>query len=133
MALIAKNNENLYFCKHFIIFSFVCFRNDVVLQLLSKEPVKTGTKSSAVPPCTNTNGFDNANQSSQSIEKKNVHLNNNVKQENPLDNVQKMNKQKMLNDNSFKMRLINKIENWSPSTAKYARLSIFGCNVSISH
>lgn len=34
-------------------------------------------------------------------------------------------------NNTFKTRLVNRIEKWSPSTAKYARLSIFGCKVSI--
>lgn len=105
------------------------FRNSVVLQLPSKEPLKTDTKSSTVPPYISGNSVDNANQCLQSTEKKNASSNNTVKHDNKLNNKQNMNESKMLNDNNFTMRLVNKIENWSPSTAKYARLSVFGCKV----
>lgn len=101
----------------------------MILQLPSKEPLKTDTKPSVVPPFISANGVDNANQSMQSVEKKNAHLHNSIhKQESKLDK-QNMNEHKIVDDNTFAMRLVNKIENWSPSTAKYARLSIFGCKV----
>lgn len=103
----------------------------MILQLPSKEPLKRDAKPSVVPPYINANGVDNANQSTQSAEKKNAHLHNSVlKQESKLDK-QNMNEHKIVNDSTFAMRLVNKIENWSPSTAKYARLSIFGCKVNI--
>lgn len=101
------------------------------MQSLSKEPIKPGTKPPVVPSCTSANDIDNTNQNSQSIDMKNAHLHNIIKQENRLVDAQNMNDSKILTDNTFKMRLIKKIENWSPSTAKYARLSIFGCKVSI--
>ncbi|XP_025207943.1 LETM1 domain-containing protein 1 [Melanaphis sacchari] len=104
------------------------FRNSVVLQLPSKEPLKTDAKPSTVPPYISGNSVDNANQCLQSTEKKNASLNNTVvKHDNKLDNKQNMDETKILNDNNFTMRLVNRIENWSPSTAKYARLSVFGC------
>jgi len=107
------------------------FRNTVVLQLLNKEPLKTGTKPPVVPSYSSANGVDKANQNSEFLEKKNAHLHNIVKPDIPLDDVRNITEQDISNDNTFKMKLINKIENWSPLTAKYARLSIFGCKVSI--
>lgn len=101
------------------------------MQLPSKEPLKTDTKPTAVPPYISGSSVDNANQCLQSTEKKNGSLNNPVvKHDNNLDNKQNMNKTKILDDNNFTMRLVKRIENWSPSTAKYARLSVFGCKVS---
>ena len=101
------------------------------MQLPSKEPLKTDTKLPTVPPFISSNGVDNVNQCLQSTEKKNASLNNPViKHDNKLDSKQNMNETKILNDNNFTMRLVNRIENWSPSTAKYARLSVFGCKVS---
>jgi len=102
------------------------------LQLPSKEPLKTDSKSPVVPPYISGNSVDNnANHCLQSTEKKSASLNNNVvKHDNKSDSKQNMNDTKILNDNNFTMRLVNRIENWSPSTAKYARLSIFGCKVS---
>lgn len=110
------------------------FRNAVVLQLPSKEPLKRDPKSTVVPPFISTNGVQNANQSTQPTEKKNTYLPNTiVKHKNKLDDEQNMNESKILDDNTFTMRFMNKIEKWSPSTAKYGRLSIFGCKVSIYH
>lgn len=100
------------------------------MQLPSKEPLKTDTKPPAVPPYISGSSVDNANQCLQSSEKKNACLNNTVKHDNNLDNKQSMNETKILDNNNFTMRLVKKIENWSPSTAKYARLSVFGCKVS---
>lgn len=106
-------------------------RNSVVLQLPSKEPLKTDTKPSAVPPYIRGNSVDNANQRKQSTEKQNDILHDTVViHNNKFDSEKNINETKILNDNTFKMRLLNRIENWSPSTAKYARLSIFGCKVS---
>jgi len=104
----------------------------VVLQLLNKEPLKPDSKPPVVPSFTSVNGVDNANQGPQSAENKNVHLPNSIKQKSSVTDEQSMNESKILN-NTFKMRFINKIENWSPSTAKYAKLSIFGCKVRINH
>lgn len=101
------------------------------MQSLSKEPIKPGTKPPVVPSYNSANDVDNTNQNSQSIDMKNAPLHNVIKQEHRLVDAQNMNDTKILNDNTFKMRLIKKIENWSPSAAKYARLSIFGCKVSI--
>lgn len=103
------------------------------MQLPSKEPLKSDTKPTVVPPYISADGADNANQSSQFAEKKNAHSQNTVKQDNALNDEQNMNDPKVLNDNTFAMRMANKIENWSPATAKYARLSIFGCKVSINN
>lgn len=103
------------------------------MQLPTKEPLKSDTKPSVVPPYISANGTENANQGSQFADKKNAHSNNTVKHDNPLNNEQIMDDPKDLNDNTFAMRMANKIENWSPSTAKYAKLSIFGCKVSINH
>lgn len=102
----------------------------MILQLPNKEPLKNDIKP-PVPPYINANGINNANI--QGAEKKNAHFHNTVKHENQLDDKQIMNERKILYDNTVAMRLINRIENWSPSTAKYARLSIFGCKVSINH
>lgn len=102
----------------------------MILQLPNKEPLKNDIKP-PVPPYINANGVNNANI--QGPEKINDHLHNIVKHENQLGNKQNMNESKILDDNNVTMRLINKIENWSPSTAKYARLSIFGCKVSVNH
>lgn len=102
------------------------------MQLPSKEPLKRDSKPTVVPPFISTNGVHNVNQSPQSTEKKNAHLPNTVvKHKNKLDDEQNMNESKILDDSTFTMRFVSKIENWSPSTAKYARLSIFGCKVSI--
>lgn len=109
------------------------FRNAVVLQLPSKEPLKRDPKPVVVPPFISTNGVHNANQNPQSTDKKNAHILNSVVKPTKLDDEQNMNDSKILDDSTFTMRFVNKIENWSPSTAKYARLSIFGCKVSIYH
>lgn len=122
LNLISEIN---YFC--------FCSRSAVVSQLLNKEPLKPGSKPPVVPSFTSAHGVDNANQESQSTENKNIHSHNTVKQKSALTDEQSMNESKILNDHTFKMRFINKIENWSPSTAKYARLGIFGCKVSINH
>lgn len=101
------------------------------MQLPSKEPLKTDTKPQAVPPYLSGSGVDSTNQCLQSTEKKNASLNNTVvKHDNKLDNKQNMNETKILDDKNFTMRLAKRIEKWSPSTAKYARLSVFGCKVS---
>lgn len=109
------------------------FRNAVILQLPNKEPLNNDRKPLVppIPPYINGNDIDNANL--QSAEKKNAHLHNIVKHENQLDDKQNMNEPKILNNSTATVRLVNKIEKWSPSTAKYARLSIFGCKVSINH
>lgn len=105
----------------------------MVFQLPSKEPLKRDSKPTVVPPFISTNGV-HVNQSPQSTEKKNTHLPNTVvKHKNKLNDEKNMNESKILDDSTFTMRLVSKIENWSPSTAKYARLSIFGCKVSIFH
>lgn len=101
----------------------------VVLQFPSKEPLKTDAKP-PVPHYINSNDADNVNQSSQSIVKKNAHLPNPPKDKTTVHDEQKMNESKSLNDNTFTSRMVDRIENWSPSTAKYARLSVFGCKVS---
>lgn len=103
------------------------FRNAVVLQLPSKEPSKADTKPLGVPPYISANSVDNSNQSSQSTDKKNANLHNTVKLQNRLDDKHNMNEPKILNDSTVTMRLVKRIENWSPSMAKYARLSVFGC------
>lgn len=100
------------------------------MKLPSKEPLNRDTKSLSVPPYISAKGVDNVNQSSQYSEKKNAHLHNVIKNENKLTDEQNMDEAKKVN-NTFKMRLVNRIENWSPLTAKYARLSIFGCKVCI--
>lgn len=106
----------------------------MVLQLPSKEPLKRDPKPTVVPPFISTNGVHNVNQSSHSTEKKNAPVPNTViKEKNKLDDEQNMNDSKILDDSTFTMRFVNKMEKWSPSTAKYARLSIFGCKVSICH
>lgn len=106
----------------------------MVLKLPSKEPPKIDSKPLGVPPpYISTNGIDNSNQSSQSTEKKNDNLHNTIKIENRLDDKYNMNEHKIMNDSTVTMRLVKRIQNWSPSTAKYARLSIFGCKVSINH
>lgn len=102
----------------------------MVLQLPSKEPPKADTKPLGVPPYISANSVDNSNQSSHSTDKKNANLHNTVKLQNRLDDKHSMNEPKILNDSTVTMRLVKRIENWSPSTAKYARLSIFGCKVS---
>jgi len=99
----------------------------VVLQLPSKEPSKADTKPLGVPPYISANSVDNSNQSSQSTDKKNANLHNTVKLQNRLDDKHNMNEPKILNDSTVTMRLVKRIENWSPSMAKYARLSVFGC------
>lgn len=104
----------------------------MVLQLPSKETLKTDTKPPVIPPYINAKNVHNANQSLQSNEKKNTSLPNTVKQENILNVESKKNDSKVLDDSTFTLRLINKIDNLSPPTAKYARLSIFGCKVSIN-
>jgi len=99
------------------------------LQLPSKEPLKTDTKAPAVPPFISGSGVDYANPCLQSTEKKNASLNNtDVTHDNKLDN--KLNMNETLNDSNFTMRLVKRIEKWSPSTAKYARLSVLGTKVS---
>jgi len=99
------------------------------LQLPSKEPLKTDTKPPAVPPYISGSSVDNANQSLQSTEKKNASLNKtDVTHDYKLDNKQNMND--TLNDSNFTMQLVKRIEKWSPSTAKYAKLSVFGTKVS---
>lgn len=102
------------------------------MQLPSKEPLNRDTKPLSVPPYICAKGVDNVNQSSQSSEKKNAHVHNNIKNENKLIDEQNMDEPKIVK-NTFKMRLVKRIENWSPSTAKYARLSIFGCKVCITY
>lgn len=104
----------------------------MVLQLPNKETLKTDIKPPVVPPYISIKNVHNANQSFQSNEKKNVCLPNNVKEENILNDEHKMNEPKIFDDSTFTLRLINKIDNISPSTAKYARLSIYGCKVSIN-
>lgn len=99
------------------------------MQLPSKEPLKTDTKP-PVLPYISVNGAHNANESTQSTKETNSIVNNIIKDKNILDNEQKMNESKILNNSTFTLRMIDKIENWSPSTAKYARLSVFGCKVS---
>lgn len=102
------------------------------MQLPSKEPLKTDRKPPAVPPYLSGSGVHNATQCLQSKKKKNDSLNNSGVKQNDikLDNKQNMNETKILDDNNFTMRLVKRIEKWSPSTAKYARLSVFGCKVS---
>lgn len=117
--------------KIFKLYYDLFYRNLVILQFPSKEPLKTDTKSSVVPPYISNNAVDNANQSSQTVEKKNAHLNNSVLKQASKRDKEDINEHKIVNDNTFAMQLVNKIENWSPSTAKYARLSIFGCKVNI--
>ncbi|KAL4120805.1 hypothetical protein QTP88_013426 [Uroleucon formosanum] len=100
------------------------FKNSVVLRLSSKEPLKKDTKPPAAPPII-SGSVDYANPCLQSTVKKNASLNNtDITHDNKLDNKQNINE--TLNDSNFTMRLIKKIEKWSPSTAKYARLSMFG-------
>jgi len=103
------------------------------LKLPSKEPPKIDTKPLVVPPYISANGVDTSNQSLQFTEKKNANLHNTVKVKNQLDDKHNMNESKILNGSTVTMRLVNRIENWSPSTAKYARLSVFGCKVSTNH
>lgn len=110
----------------------IYFRNTVFLKLPSKETLKTDIKSPVVPPYLSAKGVDNDNQCSQSSEKKHTNKNNSAEHENALNNQTNMNEPNILNNSTFAMRMANKIENWSPSTARYARLSIFGCKVSIN-
>ncbi|XP_050440467.1 LETM1 domain-containing protein 1 [Adelges cooleyi] len=122
---ISINNSRLLNVETFMYKNCRFIKNTPYLQIPEKEPTKSRPEAS-VPPCLSSN-IDNTNNSSRSTEKKDVKLNNTQNEKNIIDSEQRLKDLKFLKENSFGIRLIDKIEKISPSAAKYARLGVFGC------
>lgn len=130
ILLINSYNRQLYF-KNIIILLFKIiifdFRNAVVLHLTQKEP-KNSSSDSKVPSYLGSS-LNSDSLKSQTPEKTKIQSNGSTNEISTSKNDQKIEDLKILKENSFGIRLINKVEKLSPSAAKYARIGVFGCKV----
>ncbi|XP_050525025.1 LETM1 domain-containing protein 1 [Daktulosphaira vitifoliae] len=99
-------------------------KNAAVLHLTHKESNKLG-QDSKVPPYFRSS-LNNNSSNIQASEKTKPQLNGS-NETNTSKNDQRLEDLKILKENSFGIRLINKVEKISPSAAKYARIGVFGC------